>query len=472
MVSRGTQSLQAVLCSALLLVVGCGSDTTVVLTTGSLTIGLQMTGTSPDPDGCLVSVDDTEERVLMGGESASIDGLSEGLHVVVLSDVAPHCTLQGEAVRSVVVGLDQPATLEFVVNCPAPSSIEVMTRTTGSGIKPNGYAVEVDWTDLQQASLTDTLVFSHLSSGEHVVKLSAGNTDCTVLGENPRTVVLVEGETTSIDFISVCPPFYDHIAFVSSRNGDYDIGIMASDGSNQVMLKLDAARTLESPAWSPDGTGLVYNAFSGPSQGSAWGDIYVIDFRGAPPVNLTPGPARGSNPAWSPDGQRIASSIDGDIWVMDTDGSNRVNLTGLFGESAENPAWSPGGDRLAFDAGGIFVMEADGSNPTEITDDIVCSWACRWPAWSPDGSRIAFASYEQGIHKLYTIDADGSNPIPLTAGEYCAHWPSWSPDGSEIAIESYRDGWDIYMLQSDGSGEIRLTDVPSIDMEPAWSPGP
>jgi hypothetical protein len=430
-----------------------------------------MTGTSLDPDGCTVTIDGTEERVLMAGESASIDGLSEGLHVAVLSDVARHCTVQGESVRSVVVELDQPAMLEFVVDCPAPGSIEVMTHTTGSGAKPNGYAVEVDWTDMQQADLTDTLVFSDLSSGEHVVKLSAGNSDCTVLGENPRPVVLAEGEMTSLEFVSVCPPFHDHIAFISSRNGKYDIGVMEPDGSNPVMLRIDAARGLEAPAWSPDGTRLAYNAFSGPSQGFAWGDIYVIDFRGPSPVNLTPGPDRGFKPAWSPDGQRIASSIDGDIWVMDTDGSNHVNLTSQFGEYAENPAWAPGGDRLAFDAGGVFVMEADGSNPTEITDDIVCSWACRWPAWSPDGARIAFASYEEGIHRMYTVNADGSNLTALTAGEYCAHWPTWSPDGSQIAFESYRDSWDIYVMLSDGSGEVRLTADPSIDMEPAWSPG-
>lgn len=465
--------------------VGCGSDTTVVPSTGSIEVRLQVTGASPDPNGCIVTVDDIHERHLTGGERITIDGLSEGLHVAVLSDVASHCSLQGDSVRSVVVGLDQPATLDFVVDCPAPSGIEVTNRTAGSGGRPSGYAVEVDWTQLQEVELGDTAVFSNLAPGEHTVKLNTGASECAVVGENPRTVFTAEGETVAIDFGVACPPFFDYIAFESSRDG-WGLFVMKPDGSELLNLTPDTIRHSAYPAWhpdatrvsftidgnvwvlntatmlstrltvggdvqlnawSPDGTWIAYDSFTGEVQGESWGDIYVIRADGTNPVNLTPGAARGAEPAWSPDGSQIAftGEVDGvwEVFVMQADGSNPVRLTDLraampnsrYWPTAYEPAWSPDGTRIAFSATGeqadntIWLMNADGSDLTQLTDDLPAYQAWR-PSWSPDGSRIAYWAYrpDDGLcYQIYAMEADGSNPTNITNHDSCNENPAWSP---------------------------------------------
>jgi len=83
--------------------------------------------------------------------------------------------------------------------------------------------------------------------------------------------------------------------------------------------------------------------------------------------------------------------------------------------------------------------------------------------WSPDGAKIAFSFVEEegGSLKakgIYVADADGSNPVSLTT-DYSDREPAWSPDGTKIAFSSSRDGpsVDIYVMNADGSNPIRLT---------------
>ena len=114
-------------------------------------------------------------------------------------------------------------------------------------------------------------------------------------------------------------------------------------------------------------------------------------------------------------------------------------------------------------------MDADGSNPTRLTDnpasDIV-------PAWSPDGTKIAFASRRDGNPEVYVMDADGSNPTRLTDNPTFDGVPAWSPDGTKIAFASGRDGNpEVYVMDADGSNQTRLTNYPLSDAVPAWSPG-
>ena len=173
---------------------------------------------------------------------------------------------------------------------------------------------------------------------------------------------------------------------------------------------------------------------------------------------------------------RIAfdSERDGnyDIYVMNADGSNVTRLTN-HPERDWGPAWSPDGRRIAFysERGGnweIYVMNADGSNVTRLTNHRESD---RSPAWSPDGRRIAFHSFRGGNGEIYVMNADGSNVTRLTNHpQYDLH-PAWSPDGRRIASMSARDGNpEIYVMNADGSNVTRLTNHPEMDEAPAWSP--
>jgi TolB protein len=187
------------------------------------------------------------------------------------------------------------------------------------------------------------------------------------------------------------------------------------------------------------------------------------------------------HPALSPNGKKIAfrssRSGGGDIYVMNTDGSDQTRVTD-HPSSELQPHWSPNGQKIAFvrtldlgpEAYGdeIYVMNADGSDQTRLTDNLEEDWG---PSWSPDGSKIAFINPREGNFDIYVMDADGSNQTRLTYSPGGNWWPDWSPDGKRIAFQSFRDNnMDIYVMDADGSNQTRLTYSPGNDWVPDWSP--
>jgi Tol biopolymer transport system component len=163
------------------------------------------------------------------------------------------------------------------------------------------------------------------------------------------------------------------------------------------------------------------------------------------------------------------------IYLMGSDGSNRIPLIEASSDFTSAPSWSPGGDRLAFvsDRDGdpdIWVIRREGGDAVNLTHDKAKDNS---PAWSPDGQWIAFASVRDSLYwEIYAMHADGTGVQRLTWWEDASDlWPCWSPDGSRLAFASKRDGnWEIYMMASDGSDLRRLTDHPADDTHPAWSP--
>ena len=127
------------------------------------------------------------------------------------------------------------------------------------------------------------------------------------------------------------------------------------------------------------------------------------------------------NPAWSPDGSVIAFTWtlgQGDIYVMNPDGTNQVNLTpGTQGWDDVDTAWSPDGTRIAYTSDqyydlltfntDIFVRNADGSGKVRVTDDIHID---RDPTWSPDGTEIAFSSTRGGNYDIWAVAAPPPGP--------------------------------------------------------------
>ncbi len=217
-------------------------------------------------------------------------------------------------------------------------------------------------------------------------------------------------------------------------------------------------------------------------QSNKFHDYHLVDF------DVRKGEARplfdGSQPAWSPDGSRVAvvRYVEGapDILIVDADGANPVNVTGHPAHD-EWPTWSPDGERIAFVSNRtgneeIFVLNVDTKEAANLTRNPAVDTA---PAWSPDGKRIAFASSRLYLEldldatgrEILVMNADGSgiHRVPLAGGSYFCS-PAWSPDGSLIAFSKwFSDGDKIFIAEVDGTTCRQLIDAWGMQAYPAWS---
>jgi Tol biopolymer transport system component len=188
------------------------------------------------------------------------------------------------------------------------------------------------------------------------------------------------------------------IAFVTGQGQPAidQIATIGIDGSGMQVLATEVAASM--PAWSPDGTKIVFegSASGGPS------DIYVMNADGSNIRQLTTDPAFDQYPQWSPDGSTIAYNNSGDrtesdpqfsptteIWTVPVDGGAPTRLTSSQGVDA-HPSYSPDGTRIAYFRGDeIWAMDADGSNAHRVL-----AKGGFTPRWSPDGTEIAYTTYD------------------------------------------------------------------------------
>ena len=241
-----------------------------------------------------------------------------------------------------------------------------------------------------------------------------------------------------------------HIAFTSQREGNNEICVMNADGSNQMCLthqptpgrKADPRLPQDySPTWSSDNTQI---AFVSTRTGNS--DVWAMNADGTNPLNLTQSSSNNDHPAWSPDMKSIVFVSDRDgnteVCVMDASGFNQRCITN---EKTRN-------------------RKPDSSKPADSS-----------PAWSPDSQKIVFVSTrERNRNKqIFVVNADGSSPVNITKKISAEDNPSWSPDGNTIVFVSNRDGLIpiLYSTSLDGLTQARLTQTNrGGDFFPEWEP--
>lgn len=267
----------------------------------------------------------------------------------------------------------------------------------------------------------------------------------------------------------------DHVGFPS---GDYEIYTINPDGTGLTALTANVGATDRQPAWSADGTQLVYTSTADGGDS----DIWRMNADGSGQTQLTFNGVEEGSPDWSPDGTQIVfnSLADGDweIYTMnaaDGSGLSQITTNGIFDCCA---TYSPDGSTFAFQRGGydIWSMNVDGTGATQLSFPPP-SYSVG-PTWAPDGSRILFArdfGYGSGWAEIFAMNPDGTALLNLT--NTCCYWESdatYSPDGAQIAfISNKAEGhpyFDLYMMNADGSGYASLFAAAGQQSDVDWQP--
>ena len=278
------------------------------------------------------------------------------------------------------------------------------------------------------------------------------------------------------------------IAFASARTGIPQIYLMNTDGT-QLTVLTNMNEGACQPAWSSDGKQLVFTSpcrargdFSGESYPDS--SLYIMNADGTELAQLTTGPEANFDPAWSPDGNRIAftSLRDGykQIYMLNLDSQIETRLTNTPAEIESSlPAWSPFGNQIAYvvkrvGTYQIWTMSDEGQDNVQLVRSGQNLWDFL-PQWSPDGVTILFNQRDKGLHRPWLMSINFTNseqgparlnfPTPIEDVEF-------SPDGVWLVFEGVdlEANRDIYLITMTGGSLTRLTNDPNVDFDPAWRP--
>jgi TolB protein len=422
---------------------------------GTLVVAVQTQGVDPDADGYAVLVDTRRSEPLGATDTIAFTGLSADSHVVRLTGVPDRCTIAGENPRTFRVEEPDTTMIAWEVTCWPPVSGRIaFARSPVSASGRNVYTMNADGTDVVQ-----------LTGPE-------GNRDDEPEWSPDGTRVAYVNDTSSF-----------------SRGSQLRVLDVAS---RRVLVVHTASLILFAPHWSPDGTQLSFED-SDDEPGSVL-HVYLVPADGRGPPRRLAHVGQELDAVWSRDGARLAfrgtpASGSERVYVTDLEGtsSTPVSPTGLsLALRDDGIDWSPDGSRIVFAAAhplgadfgsDLYVVDADGtSEPVNITASARFSSNVQ-PRWSPDGRLIAYACSDVDrdglINDICTIPPEGGTRTNLTKRLDSYHALRWSPDGSRVVFTrpAERGGGsrdDLFVVNADGSGLVRLTDSDAGESSPSW----
>lgn len=347
---------------------------------------------------------------------------------------------------------------------------------------------------------TQIVFRSHRDGNEEIYVMDADGSNQTNISRN-----------LGGDWSPVWSPDGTRIAFFSEREGKSGIWVMDTDGNNAIPVGTPPGVN-DYPTWSPDSKRIAWNCTMGRRHPNGRGDfeICAANADGSDLIQLTDTEGDNKYPAWSPDGATIlfvsnragwptlpayeplgydAEAFgDEEIFVMNVDGSNQINLTNNPREDDSFPAWSRDGSHFIYSRYGCLTVlnianpdqriplskgnctGADSGTFPDWFQSVKSSSAATASACSP---AISFMDERNGQTDIFAMDSDGSGLRQLTNDSARESAMSWSPDGSQLIFQrsSEEDGTtELYLINAHGSGLLNLTKNPGDDWSPAWSP--
>jgi hypothetical protein len=235
-------------------------------------------------------------------------------------------------------------------------------------------------------------------------------------------------------------------------------------------------------------------------------EIYTVEPGGAGEIQLTHEPGTSfTGVGWSPDGRKVAFACnalpnhDIEVCIANPDGSGLTQPFAWYLD-VDDMAWSPDGNAIAFAAEDthcpfqeceidwdIAKVNVDGTGFAKVTnieyenekepawspDGAKLIWGDHYPNFSPDGSKIAYSRLSSGDEEVFVSNSDGTGEVRLTANAVNDSDPAFSPDGSKIAFTSDEGGdYEIFTMNADGTGRQAITSNSVTDRAPDWQPLP
>lgn len=286
-----------------------------------------------------------------------------------------------------------------------------------------------------------------------------------VTPDGAETTRLTVGAGMDESGIPQLSPDGSRVAFAATIGNNTDIYVVDL-ASKAVSRITDAQGRDSSPSWSPDGTQIVFESFR---DGNL--EIYAVNADGSNTTRLTNAQDGDSNPVWAPNSNDI-------VFYTTRFGNSDLSLTSPTGSYAtlttnpgpdNNPAWSPDGSRIAYlefsgDLANICIIGRDGANQKCISPN---PGNYQTPVWSPDGNWIA-AVEGTSIHIISV--ADGQVQELSQAGVEPHGIPAWSSDGLRLAFQaSANSNMELFQVLILTNEFTQITAAPGFDGKPIWS---
>ncbi len=265
--------------------------------------------------------------------------------------------------------------------------------------------------------------------------------------------------------------FNSKLSFISTVNGNKEVFISDFDGHNPRQVTHHKSISL-SPAWSSDGQWLAYVSYAGGKP-----DIYIkhlAENRGA----IVNREGMNISPAWMPGQEKLAAAMsfsgNQQIYLLTRNGEIIKKITDSWGINV-SPVFSPDGRKIAFVSNRsgtpqIYITDLDTQDVRRVTFQGNYNTS---PAWSPDGNKMAYVGIEKNRIDIYMINlASGPGmPVQLTRDQKDNEDPSWSPDGNLIVFTSNREGNlpALHVMTAAGTDQRRLLHMKGRQTQPGWS---